>query len=269
MAIVVAFSNQKGGVGKTTTCVNLAAYLALGGYKVLLVDLDMQASATSSLGEFDKNIHNSIYSAMLTQDLATCIVRSEINGLDFVPSSLDLCGFEKDVADVDKKEFLLSGALDTIKDDYDFVFVDCAPSINTLLVNALCAADGVIIPLQCEYLALEGMNQLLNTVYLAKNISTSGLKCTELRSPCIKRAANSQKTWSVRYAGCLATRCLRARSPETCGLQSVQATANPSFCMTTNAQARSRTTRLQKSLYQKFSRSEVWQTQKAALVQKA
>lgn len=168
MAIVVAFSNQKGGVGKTTTCVNLAAYLALGGYKVLLVDLDMQASATSSLGEFDKNIHNSIYSAMLTQDLATCIVRSEINGLDFVPSSLDLCGFEKDVADVDKKEFLLSGALDTIKDYYDFVFVDCAPSINTLLVNALCAADGVIIPLQCEYLALEGMNQLLNTVRLAK-----------------------------------------------------------------------------------------------------
>lgn len=168
MAKVVAFSNQKGGVGKTTTCVNLAAYLALDGYKILLVDFDAQANATSSLGIFDKKIQNSVYDAMCGYDVSKCIFKSEIDGLDFIPSSLDLCALDKELVGVQRKEYVLKDALDKVKSDYDFVFIDCAPSINMLLVNALCAADGVIIPLQCEYLALEGMNQLLNTVRLAK-----------------------------------------------------------------------------------------------------
>ena len=175
MAKVIAFSNQKGGVGKTTTCVNLAAYLALDGYKILLVDFDAQANASSSLGIFDKNIDFSIYSAMCGEPIEKCIRKTEIENLWIVASSLDLCALDKELNDVERKEYVLKDALDTVKDRYDFVFIDCAPSINMLLVNALCASDYVVIPLQCEYLALEGMNQLLNTVRLAKRRLNSDL----------------------------------------------------------------------------------------------
>ena len=166
MAYVVSFSNQKGGVGKTTSCVNLAAYIALSGYKVLLVDLDSQANASSALGVFDKKNENSIYTALCTGDIRPCIVKGA--DFDFVPSSRDLTGAELELNDKEDREFFLKNALSAVLDDYDYIFIDCAPSINLLLVNALTASKGVIIPLQCEYFALEGMNQLLNTVRLVK-----------------------------------------------------------------------------------------------------
>lgn len=166
MAYVVSFSNQKGGVGKTTSCVNLAAYIALSGYKVLLVDLDSQANASSALGVFDKKAENSIYTALCTGDIRPCIVKGA--DFDFVPSSRDLTGAELELNDKEDREFFLKNALSAVLDDYDYIFIDCAPSINLLLVNALTASKGVIIPLQCEYFALEGMNQLLNTVRLVK-----------------------------------------------------------------------------------------------------
>ena len=166
MAYVVSFSNQKGGVGKTTSCVNLAAYIALSGYKVLLVDLDSQANASSALGVFDKKAENSIYTALCTEDIRPCIVKGA--DFDFVPSSRDLTGAELKLNDKEDREFVLKNVLSAVLDDYDYIFIDCAPSINLLLVNALTASKGVIIPLQCEYFALEGMNQLLNTVRLVK-----------------------------------------------------------------------------------------------------
>lgn len=168
MAHVVSFSNQKGGVGKTTSCVNLAAYIAASGYKVLLVDLDSQANATSALGVFDKKADNSIYTALCTGDIEPCIIKSGDCGFDFVPSSEDLTAAELELKDRDSREYVLKGVLSSIEGKYDYIFIDCAPSINLLLVNALAASDGVIIPLQCEYFALEGMNQLLNTVRLVK-----------------------------------------------------------------------------------------------------
>lgn len=166
MAYVVSFSNQKGGVGKTTSCVNLAAYIAFSGYKVLLVDLDSQANASSALGVFDKKAENSIYTALCTGDIRPCIVKGV--DFDFVPSSRDLTGAELELNDKEDREFVIKNVLSAVLDDYDYIFIDCAPSINLLLVNALTASKGVIIPLQCEYFALEGMNQLLNTVRLVK-----------------------------------------------------------------------------------------------------
>ena len=166
MAYVVSFSNQKGGVGKTTSCVNLAAYIALSGYKVLLVDLDSQANASSALGVFDKKAENSIYTALCTGDIRPCIVKGA--DFDFVPSSRDLTGAELELNDKEDREFVLKNVLSPVLEDYDNILIDCAPSITLLLANALTASKGVIIPLQCEYFALEGMNQLLNTVRLVK-----------------------------------------------------------------------------------------------------
>lgn len=131
---------------------------------------------------------------MCGYDVSKCIFKSEIDGLDFIPSSLDLCALDKELVGVQRKEYVLKDVLDKVKSDYDFVFIDCAPSINMLLVNALCAADGVIIPLQCEYLALEGMNQLLNTVRLAKGISTILSPYTAWCLRCTRDEASCQET---------------------------------------------------------------------------
>lgn len=174
MTQVVSFSNQKGGVGKTTSCVNLACFVASLGYKTLLVDFDPQANATSAMGVFDKKIENSIYDAMLKGDATACVRKGKY--ADFIPSSRDLAGAELEIANAKNRDYVLKTALDPVKDKYDLVFIDCAPSINLTLINALSASDGVIVPLQCEYFALEGLNQLLNTVRLVKKHSNGSLR---------------------------------------------------------------------------------------------
>lgn len=167
MAHVIAFANQKGGVGKTTTCVNFASYLSLLGFRALLVDFDPQANASSYLGVIDKKAENTIYSALGGVDIRSCICKTSFN-LDFIPSSLDLSAAENELDRAHNKHFQLDNLLKDVQNNYDFVLIDCAPSINLTLINALCACDEVIITLQCEYFALEGLNQLLNTLRLVK-----------------------------------------------------------------------------------------------------
>ncbi len=174
MAHIVSFANQKGGVGKTTSCVNLACYIASLGYKTLLVDFDPQANATSALGLFDKKVENSIYEALSSGDAKKCVRQGDF--VDFIPSSRDLAGAEIEIANATNRDCVLKNALANVQNDYDFVFIDCAPTINLTLINALSASNGVVVPLQCEYFALEGLNQLLNTVRLVKNHSNEGLR---------------------------------------------------------------------------------------------
>jgi len=167
MPRIYAFANQKGGVGKTTTAVNLGAYLAASGRKVLLVDADPQANATSSLG-VDKNAVNpSIYHALIQEvPLDQIILLTHRLHLDLVPSSPALAGAEVEMVPLLGREYLLQRALTPIRDRYDYILIDCPPSLGLLTINALTAADGVIIPIQCEYLPLEGLSLLLRTINL-------------------------------------------------------------------------------------------------------
>lgn len=170
MAKVFAFANQKGGVGKTTTAVNLGAYLAAAGQRVLIVDVDPQANATSSLGTNKHELSTSIYNALLDGVAVEGMIRlTGLVRLDLVPSSPALAGAEVELVNIPKREHLLRIALAPILERYDFIFIDCPPSLGLLTVNALTAArDGVIIPVQCEYLALEGLGQLVQTIELVR-----------------------------------------------------------------------------------------------------
>ena len=166
-ARVLAIANQKGGVGKTTTAVNLGVYLAAAGQRVLLIDVDAQANATSSLG-FDKHtLPTSIYNTLVDgKALAEVIVPSGRAGLDLAPASVQLAGAEVELVPLMAREHRLARALDKVRDRYDVVLIDCPPSLGLLTLNALAAADGVVIPLQSEYLALEGLMQLRQTIDL-------------------------------------------------------------------------------------------------------
>jgi chromosome partitioning protein len=176
-ALIYCFANQKGGVGKTTTTVNLAAYLAAGGQRVLLVDADSQANATSSLGVDKQREALSIYDVMLSGpgdevSVEEAIVKIDrplfLGNLDLLPSSVDLAGAEVELASEEQgiREYRLKNALAPLREKYDYMLVDCPPSLGLLTLNALSAADAVIIPLQCEYLALEGLMQLTSTISL-------------------------------------------------------------------------------------------------------
>ena len=185
MAKVIAFSNQKGGVGKTTTCVNLAAFLAEKGKKVLIVDVDPQGNASSSLGIYDKKIKTSTYTLLCgDKETEECAISTEVNNLFLVPSSQELAGAEIELAQVViGRERVLAEKLEQSKGKYDYIFLDCPPSLGLLTVNALAACDGVVIPLQCEFFALEGMSQMMNTIklvkkYLNKNIEVAGVVLT-------------------------------------------------------------------------------------------
>ena len=170
MAKVIAFSNQKGGVGKTTTCVNLAAYTARAGKRVLVVDMDPQGNASSALGFFERKDKKSVYEVLVGDiEAAGAVKKTETKGLDIITSSGDLAGAELELAQVMiGRERVLDEKIEAVKEGYDFVFIDCPPSLGLLTVNSLAAADGVVVPIQCEYFALEGLSQMMNTIKLVK-----------------------------------------------------------------------------------------------------
>ncbi len=170
MGRIIAIANQKGGVGKTTTTINLGACLAESGSRVLLVDLDPQGNSTSGLG-FDKNtLDGSLYDAMLNQTpLLQCIKAAEVGNLYLVPSNKDLAGAEVELVSESRREHRLADVLRDVGKSYDFVLIDCPPSLSLLTVNGLVAADSVLIALQCEYYALEGLSELLQTVILVRD----------------------------------------------------------------------------------------------------
>jgi chromosome partitioning protein len=169
MGKIIAICNQKGGVGKTTTSINLAAFLAMAGKKVMLIDLDPQANATSGIGINKHDIQKSTYHILLEEaKFSDILQKTAINDLTLAPSNLDLTGAEVELVGALGREYRLKRALQPEKENYDFTIIDCPPSLGLLTINALCAADSVIIPVQCEYYALEGLTQLHNTIKLVK-----------------------------------------------------------------------------------------------------
>ena len=169
MGRIIAVANQKGGVGKTTTSINLSACLAEAGQKVLVVDVDPQGNTTSGLGVDKNNVENTIYELMLGEcTVDEAIIKNVLDNLDVMPSTVNLAGAEIDLIGVEEREYIIQKEINSVKDNYDFVIVDCPPSLSMLTVNAMTASDTVLVPIQCEYYALEGLSQLIHTINLVK-----------------------------------------------------------------------------------------------------
>ena len=169
MGRTIAIANQKGGVGKTTTAINLSSSLAAKGKKVLLIDADPQGNATSGFGVEKNYLENTVYELLLSEcSIKECILSEVIPGVSIVPSNVNLAATEIELIGVDKKEFILKNEIDWVKDKFDFIMIDCPPSLNLLTINAMTTADSVLVPIQCEFYALEGLSQLIHTVNLVK-----------------------------------------------------------------------------------------------------
>jgi len=176
MKEIITIANQKGGVGKTTTAVNLAASLAIAEKKVLLIDFDPQANATSSLGFYKNDYEYNIYHALVgSKKVEEIVLNTTIETLDLLPSNIGLVAVEKEIENLKHKEFTLKEILTPIKDNYDFIIIDSPPTLGNITINALCASNSVIIPIQCEFFALEGLAQLLNTIKLVRRTKNSKL----------------------------------------------------------------------------------------------
>ena len=169
MGRIIAIANQKGGVGKTTTAINLSACLAEAGKKVLVIDLDPQGNTTSGLGIDKSELENTVYELILDECTAKeAMVRTDIDNLFILPANVNLAGAEIELLDIDNKEYTLREAIDYVQEEFEYIIIDCPPSLNMLTINAMTTADSVLVPIQCEYYALEGLSQLIHTVNLVK-----------------------------------------------------------------------------------------------------
>lgn len=169
MGRTIVIANQKGGVGKTTTSINLSAALAEQGQKVLVIDMDPQGNTTSGLGVEKDEVENTVYELLLGEcTIQECMQKEIFENLSILPANINLAGAEIELISAENKEYLLKNALDEVKDQFDFVIIDCPPSLNLLTINSMCAGDTVLVPIQCEYYALEGLSQLMHTIDLVK-----------------------------------------------------------------------------------------------------